>query len=57
MNTSKASADVEVPAVIRPGEAIVSRPSGARDLSPEDRAVIARVLRDGDWLLQRLAKR
>lgn len=57
MNPSKVSADGEVPAVIRPGEVIVSRTTGARVLSPEDRAIIARVIRDGDWMLQRLAKR
>ena len=50
-------AEEEIPAVIRPGEAVLSRPEGVRDLSPEDRALIGRVLRDGDWLLQRLAKR
>lgn len=49
--------DGEIPAVIRPGEAVLSRPDGARGLSAEDRALIGRVLRDGDWLLQRLAKR
>lgn len=50
-------ADDEIPAVIRPGEAVLSCPDGARELSPEDRALIGRVLRDGEWLLQRLAKR